>query len=105
VTGNSGLPIGSRVRVRPGPPEAHCRTPFYLRGREGVVVDEVGTYRDPSRLAYHKPGLPMRRLFRVRFRQRDLWPEYGSDSDSLYADLYDNWLEPADAAAAPQQEA
>ncbi len=90
---------GTRVQVHGGPPEPHCRTPSYLRGKTGVVVSEVGTYRDPTRLAYHKPGLPMRRLFRVCFRQADLWPGYQPAQDTLFADLYDSWLEPVPAAA------
>lgn len=89
------LPVGTRVQVRRQPPEPHCRTPCYLRGRSGEISEVVGFYRDPSLLAFHKPGLPMRLLYRVRFRQADLWPEYqGNAQDSLYADLYGHWLEP-----------
>ncbi len=91
---SSELSDGRPVTVRTGPPEPHCRTPCYLRGRPGVVVSEVGTYGDPSLLAYHKPGLPKRRLFRVRFRQADLWPGYQPAGDTVFADLYENWLEP-----------
>ena len=95
----AGLVAGARIKVRTMPPEPHCRTPSYLRGKEGVVVCEVGTYRDPARLAYHKPGLPMRRLFRVRFHQRDLWHGYGPGQDTLFADLYESWLDTAEPAA------
>lgn len=91
---------GMPVRVSDGPPEAHCRTPLYLRGKPGVVDSEVGTYPDPTRLAFHKPGLPKQRLYRVRFEQTTLWPEYGSASDTLYADIYEHWLLP-DSAATP----
>jgi len=89
------LPVGTRVRVRRGPPEFHCRTPTYLRGAVGEIAAVVGYYRDPSRLALHKPGLPMRLLYRVRFRQIDIWPAYeGPPADSLFADLYGHWLDP-----------
>lgn len=90
---------GTRVAVRIGPPEAHCRTPAYLRGKEGFVVSEVGRFRDPSKLAFHQPGLPMRRLFRVCFHQADIWPGYVPANDRLFADLYENWLEPPKAAS------
>jgi hypothetical protein len=84
-----------RVRVRQGPPEAHCRVPSYLRGKPGLVLEDVGCFRDPSLLAFHKPGLPARRLFRVRFRQQDLWPGYDAADDAVLADLYEHWLIPA----------
>jgi nitrile hydratase len=68
-----------------------------------VIVSEIGVFRDPSSLAYHKPGLPMRRLFRVRFRQGDLWPGYAPATDSLFADIYEHWLEPAEGATGRQE--
>lgn len=84
---------GDAVRVRPGPPEAHCRTPFYLRGRPGVVAEIAGVYRDPSKLAFHKPGLPEIPLYRVHFRHSDLW-QAAPGPDRIVADLYEHWLEP-----------
>ena len=86
------LTPGMRIVVRDGPPEGHCRTPFYLRGKTGMLVGEVGRFHDPSLLAFHKPGLPKRRLFRVQFRQQDIWPDYASADDCLMADLYEHWL-------------
>jgi hypothetical protein len=53
---------GDVVRVRTGPPEAHCRTPYYLRGQVGIIIGIAGRYRDPSLMAFHKPGLPERLL-------------------------------------------
>lgn len=88
---------GAAVRVAEGPAEAHCRTPLYLRGKPGVVEREVGLYLDPTRLAFLKPGLPKRRLYRVRFEQRTLWPDYAVPTDTLYADIYEHWLLPAGA--------
>lgn len=89
------LVTGVRVRVSAREPEAHCRTPFYLRGAQGQVTEVVGRYHDPSMLAFHKPGLPMRWLYRVRFNQSELWPDYrGGKNDSVVADLYEHWLEP-----------
>jgi len=85
---------GARVRVVPGPPESHCRTPAYLRGKPGEILACLGAYRIPSRLAFHKPGLPARPLYRVRFHQGDLWPEAApGTNDTLVADLYEHWLE------------
>ncbi len=73
----------------------HCRSPKYLRGQIGQVVSVHGCFRDPERLAYHRPGLPARILYKVRFRQCDLWPDYrGDEHDELEADIYENWLVP-----------
>lgn len=97
MMGPGRLAPDTSVLVKLGPPEAHCRTPHYLRGKRGTVVAEVGSYRNPSLLAYHKPGLPVLRLYRVRFEQRNLWPDRPETRDTVFADLYETWLEPADA--------
>jgi nitrile hydratase len=87
------LPVGAKVHVDDRPSSGHCRTPIYLRGKSGVVVSVFGPVRDPALLAYHKPGLPMRVLYRVRFKQGDIWPDYaGPPGDTLEADLFDVWL-------------
>jgi len=86
---------GQSVTVASRASLGHCRTPFYLRGRPGLVVEVTGRFRDPELLAYHKPGLPQRYLYRVRFRQTDLWPDYGgSAADNLDADIFEHWLQP-----------
>lgn len=91
----------TRVRVRAHRIPGHCRTPQYLKGCEGIVVGVVGTYKDPEKLAYHRPGLPAKQLYHVRFLQRNLWPCYsGSAGDTLEADLYEHWLEPIDKEVA-----
>jgi len=37
--------------------------------------------------------LPKKRLFEVRFKQKDLWPDYaGPESDTLDIDIYEHWL-------------
>jgi len=85
---------GDVVRVRTGPPEPHCRTPFYLRGQIGVITGIAGGYRDPSLMAFHKPDLPMRLLYRVQFRHQDIW-HANAGPDRIMADLYEHWLDPA----------
>jgi nitrile hydratase len=67
-----------------------------LRGKRGVIASLQGAYRDPERLAYHRPGLPSLVLYKVRFRQMDLWRDYvGPVGDELEADIYEPWLVPA----------
>ncbi len=85
---------GDTVLVATREPVGHCRTPWYLRGRRGTVATVHGAYHDPERLAYHKPGMPLKVLYKVRFLQRDLWPRYaGPAEDHLEADIYEDWLE------------
>ena len=85
--------VGDSVHVASRTPLGHCRTPLYLRGKSGVVVAIHGTFHDPERLAYHRPGLPEQVLYKVRFWQPDLWPGYkGLASDHLEADIYEYWL-------------
>ena len=81
---------GFAGRIPPG----HVRTPFYLRGCAGVVERVCGTYPNPEELAYARDGLPRQPLYRVRFRQADVWPDYGGESDdTLDVEIYQHWLE------------
>ena len=86
---------GDRIRVKTRVPTGHCRTPYYLRGKQGVVETDLGAFRNPEELAYHRDGLPEIELYRVRFDQTHLWTDYrGRDDDTLVADIYEHWLEP-----------
>ncbi len=87
---------GQQVRTRVAYPRTHCRTPYYLRGKAGVIERQLGEFRNPEELAYGKPGLPKRPLYVVRFAQHALWPGYaGPATDTLTAEIYEHWLEPA----------
>ena len=86
---------GMGVRVREAWPPGHVRTPHYVRGRRGVVLSVVGRFGNPEELAYGRDGQPARPLYRVRFEQTELWPDYqGPPADSTVVDLYEHWLEP-----------
>ena len=91
--------VGDRVRVRAAHPPGHVRTPHYVRGRSGVVDGVAGTFANPEELAYGRDGRPERPLYRVRFRQVDLWPDYaGPAADTAVVDIFAHWLEPAAGA-------
>ncbi|MBM3509879.1 MAG: nitrile hydratase subunit beta [Alphaproteobacteria bacterium] len=91
---------GQTVHVKTMVPTGHCRTPYYLRGKTGTIEADLGAFLNPEELAYHKSGLPKKILYRVRFDQKHLWPRYPSARDTLVADIYEHWLEPAGAAPA-----
>jgi hypothetical protein len=87
---------GDRVQVRRAYPPGHVRTPWYIRGHAGVVERLCGAYPNPEELAYARKGLPAQPLYRVRFLQREVWPDYaGRPDDTVDIEIYQHWLEPA----------
>jgi len=90
---------GDRVRVRHAAPPGHLRTPWYIRGHAGVIERLCGAYPNPEELAYNRPGRPRQPLYRVRFEQRTIWPDYqGNPQDSIEIEIYQHWLEPGGSA-------
>ncbi|HZM36732.1 MAG TPA: SH3-like domain-containing protein [Burkholderiales bacterium] len=88
--------VGDEVRVMKAYPPGHIRTPFYIRGHTGVVERICGAFPNPEELAQMRDGLPTQPLYRVRFRQKDVWPDYrGPDSDVVEIEIYQHWLEKA----------
>jgi nitrile hydratase len=86
---------GDRVRVRRAYPPGHVRTPFYIRGKTGVIERVLGDFPNPEELAYGRSGEPKQTLYRVRFRQPDVWPDYaGAPVDTVDIEIYHHWLEP-----------
>jgi hypothetical protein len=87
---------GDRVVVRRADVPGHLRTPWYIRGHAGIVERFCGAFPNPEELAYNRSGLPAQPLYRVRFRQKDVWVDYvGPASDTLDVEIYQHWLEPA----------
>jgi nitrile hydratase len=88
--------VGERVRVKPANPPGHRRTPAYIRGKEGAIERVCGAFPNPEELAYGFNGEPKRVLYRVRFKQTEVWGGYkGSDGDWIEMEIYEHWLEPA----------
>jgi signal peptidase I len=93
---NPAFAVGDRVMVRQADPPGHLRTPFYIRGKTGIIERVLDAFPNPEERAYGRSGLPEQRLYRVRFRQVEVWPEYtGSAGDSIDVEIYEHWLEPA----------
>jgi hypothetical protein len=87
---------GDRVRVMQAYPLGHVRTPCYVRGHCGVIERLCGTFPNPEELAQMRSGLPARPLYRVRFLQRELWPDYrGEPDDVVEVEIFQHWLEAA----------
>jgi hypothetical protein len=85
---------GDAVRVLDTEREGHVRTPDYVRGKPGRIAETLGAFPNPESLAYGGAGLPEKPLYKVGFRQIDLWEGYdGSPDDVLFIDIYEHWLE------------
>ena len=88
--------VGERVRVVKAYPPGHVRTPFYIRGHTGTIERVCGSFPNPEELAQMRDGLPERPLYRVRFRQKDVWAGYrGTAADVIEVEIFQHWLEPA----------
>jgi nitrile hydratase len=85
---------GDRVRVKAMFPPGHVRTPYYARGKTGVVTARRGHFRNPEDLAYGRSGLPPIPLYGVMFEATELW-ENAPSRDRLVMDIFEHWLEPA----------
>jgi nitrile hydratase len=88
--------VGDAVKVLKAYPIGHVRTPFYIRGCAGTVERVCGAFPNPEELAQQRDGLPAQPLYRVRFSQKDVWPDYrGASGDVVEIEIYQHWLEKA----------
>ena len=91
-----GFEVGDRVTVAVTHPPGHRRTPYYIRGKTGVIERYCGAFRNPEELAYGFSGEPRRHLYRVRFPQSEIWQGYdGPAHDTLDLEVFQHWLEKA----------
>jgi nitrile hydratase subunit beta len=95
----SNYAIGERVQVRADYPLGHIRTPFYIRGATGLIVDSMGAFPNPEIAATTGTTTETQPLYRVRFSQKDAWADYsGGPRDTLDVEIYEHWLEPQSGA-------
>ena len=87
---------GDRVRVIAIYPPGHIRTPHYIRGKLGAIERLCGAFGNPEELAFGRSGTPRQPLYRVRFAQHEVWPDYqGPTADTVDIEIYQHWLRPA----------
>jgi len=86
--------VGDKVRVRDMPYMFYTRSQLYTRGVVGTIA--ALTYKDliPEEEAFNFDGR-IEQYYIVRFRQKDLWPGYAFDNDTLQTECPHRWLEPA----------
>lgn len=85
---------GDGVVARNLHPVGHTRLPRYVRGRRGVVDRDHGVFIFPDTNASGLGEKPQR-VYSVRFTARELWGPDASPRDSVYVDLWDDYLDPA----------
>ena len=86
--------MGDKVRTRNMHPVTHTRLPRYLRGHQGEIVRLHGNHVFPDSNAQGKGEAPQA-LYTVRFAARDVWGEARHPKDTVSADLWESYLEPA----------
>jgi nitrile hydratase len=78
--------IGDRVAVREENPSGNPRTPKYIRGKKGVIVEAHGVIEN---LRDHRGFYPP--LYTVAFEVKEV---FGTKSaDQIRVDLHEDWLE------------
>lgn len=91
--------VGDRVRVRNLRTPGHTRLVGYTRDRVGVVEHHHGFFVFPDAMAHGQGECPQH-VYGVRFANTELFGELGHNRDSVHADLWESYLEPADGGAA-----
>jgi thiocyanate hydrolase subunit beta len=87
--------VGDRVRVKDLPNLFYSRTQIFVRGVTGVIAARAYQSLIPEDEAWNRDDGQPEQFYIVRFRQKDLWPEYPFANDTLQTELPDGWLEPA----------
>jgi len=85
---------GQRVRTRNINPTGHTRLPRYARGKSGIINRDHGVFVFPDTNALFQGEKPQH-VYSVRFAARELWGPQASAKDSVYLDLWDDYLEAA----------
>jgi len=88
--------VGQSVWAREANPVGHTRSPRYVRGRLGTVericgIEPLWDTDADGRNITTKP----QPVYSVRFAARELWGDKSNHLDSIYLDLWEDYLEPA----------
>ena len=84
--------VGQNVRARKINPTGHTRLPRYARGRVGVISRDHGVFVFPDTNSRFEGENPQH-LYSVRFAARELWGDQASPRDSVYIDMWDDYLD------------
>ena len=85
--------VGELIRARNINPSGHTRLPRYVRGKLGEIASDHGIFQFADSLA-HGGGKQPQHLYSVKFTAQELWGQIANQQDSLYIDLWEDYLEP-----------
>ena len=68
--------------------------PRYTRGKMGTVERDRGVFQLPDTAHYGLDPRPQH-VYLIRFDSRELWGDRAPRKDSLYIDMWEDYLEPA----------
>jgi Nitrile hydratase beta subunit len=93
VDARTRFKVGDRIQVRDMPYLFYTRSQMWARGVVGTIA--ALTYQDliPEEDAFTFDGR-LEQYYIIRFRQKDLWPEYPFDNDTVQTECPERWLEP-----------
>ena len=84
---------GQQVRARNMHPAGHTRLPRYVRGKRGVVTKDHGVWASQDTDASGERVGDPQHVYTVRFAARELWGEAASARDTVFVDLWEDYLE------------
>ncbi len=95
-TGESArFAVGERVSIRKGSSRENDSTPYYVRGKSGIVEEICAPFTNPYRTASKPAGRAPPRTYRTRFSAREVWPELpGASGETFIIRLSEDWLMP-----------
>ena len=93
-TAKARFQVSQRVYARNINPLGHTRLPRYARGKVGIITRINSVHALEDNVAAGLPEKPQH-VYTVRFAARDLWGEVAGEHDAVYADLWEEYLEPA----------
>ncbi|MEX0345344.1 MAG: nitrile hydratase subunit beta [Rhizobiaceae bacterium] len=93
-TSSACFSAGDAVVARNMHPVGHTRLPRYLRGRRGSIRAIRGAHVFPDSNAAGN-GEDPKWLYSVEFSARELWGEDANESDTIVADCWEPYLDPA----------
>jgi Nitrile hydratase beta subunit len=85
---------GDKIVARNINPVSHTRLPQYVRGKHGTVERDHGVFVFPDTNAVLKGERPQH-VYSVMFTARELWGPQAPEKDTVYIDLWDDYMDPA----------
>jgi nitrile hydratase len=84
---------GTSITIKKSSQPGHIRTPYYIRGKTGVIERSLGEFKNPEQLAYSLPS-SLYELYRVRFKMSELWDhDIENPNDTVEAEVFSHWIE------------